>query len=320
MPENTVVRKIIIDTDPGVDDAMAIFYALLSPEIELMALTTVFGNHETAVCTRNALNILDIAGRGDIPVAQGAERPLAQDYHGAADFVHGADGLGNMHLSDPERQPDPRHAVEFLRDTLLASEGDITLMPIGPLTNIALLALQYPSAMAKVKEIVLMGGNAYCAGNASPAGEANIWNDSEAADVVFSLGVPVTMIGLDVTHKVWMNSAQLDSIATFDNPMAQFVARILGAYRAFHEKTWGEDGIHVHDSTALSYLLHPEWFETVQEPVRVITEGLARGKTMPAPKQSGNALSWQNRPLVTIALEVNAEACIQHELELLKRG
>ena len=184
-------RKILIDTDPGIDDAMAIFYALESPELEVVGLTTVFGNAHTDVTTRNALSLLEIAERTDIPVAAGAVKPLAMEYRGPVAFVHGPDGQGGVDLPPPTTAPVDADAAHFIIDTVMSSPGEITLVPLGPLTNIALAMLIEPRLTENVAEIVLMGGAAFVGGNASPAGEANILNDPEAADIVFGADCPI---------------------------------------------------------------------------------------------------------------------------------
>ncbi len=155
-------RKILIDTDPGIDDAMAIFFALAAPELDVVGLTTVFGNVDTALCTENALRLLEIADRCDIPVAAGATRPLAMPYRGPADFVHGKDGQGNANLAAPTTRPIAVDAVRFIIDTVMSAPGEITLVPLGPLTNVALAMLIEPRVTANLAGIVLMGGNAFC--------------------------------------------------------------------------------------------------------------------------------------------------------------
>lgn len=314
-----MARKIIIDTDPGIDDAMAIFYALESPELEVIGLTTVFGNTYVDRCTQNALSLLEIAGRTDIPVAAGAERPLTMPFERPAHFVHGSDGQGDVNLPPPTTQAISIHAAQFLIEQISAAPRQITLVPIGPLTNIALAYLLKPSIAEQVQEIVLMGGNAFVPGNASPSGEANIWNDPEAADVVFGMPCPITMVGLDVTEKVYMSPQVLDSIGTIPNVRAQHLAKILPFYRAFHDSVHGSSGIHVHDSTAITYLLRPELFKTVQHPLRVETSGIGRGRTVPAFGRSDNETAWKNRPAINICVGVDADEAIRLEMERLAR-
>ena len=311
-------RKIIIDTDPGIDDAMAIFYALASPELDVIGLTTVFGNAHVDVCTANAIRILDIAGRADIPVAEGAARPLAMAYRGPADFVHGVNGLADMPLAAPSRAPHALDAAHFIIDQVLACPGEITLVPIGPLTNIALAMLLRPDLPQHLAGMVIMGGNAFVGGNASPAAEANILNDPEAADIVFGADCPIVMCGLDVTEATVMSSEQIANIATIDNDRARHAAVILPYYRDFHLSHGGPDGIHVHDSTCISYLIAPQHYRSVQHPVRVDTgQGVGRGKTWPATRHALSATSWAGRRAVTILTEVDSDAVVALELDHL---
>jgi inosine-uridine nucleoside N-ribohydrolase len=311
-------RKIIIDTDPGIDDAMAIFYALASPELEVVALTTIFGNAPTDLCTTNALRLLEIAGRTDIPVARGADRPLAMAYRGAADFVHGTDGQGDVFDPLPTTACDPRAAAQFLVDTVMASPGEITLVPIGPLTNVALAMLLESRFSSSLAGIVLMGGNAFCSGNASPAAEANILNDPEAADVVFGADCPIVMCGLDITEQTVMTAAHLATLATVDNPRGRHLSRILPYYHRFYRDRTGLDGIFVHDSATISYLLAPELFTTVAHPVRVdCSPGIGRGKTWPSRRDAHDDSPWAGRRDVTICIGIDAEASVALEFSRL---
>jgi uridine nucleosidase len=313
-----MTRKLIVDTDPGIDDAMAIFYALSSLELDVIGVTTVFGNASTHVCTENALRLLEIADRTDIPVATGAERPLAMPFQGGADFVHGVDGQGNTHLPSPKSKPVVKHAVQFLIDEMGKSPSEITIVALGPLTNIAMALLIQPDIAQNIREIVLMGGNAFVPGNATPTAEANIWNDPEAADIVFGAACPITMIGLDVTEKIYMPPEQLDRIGTFTNPRSQHLARILPFYRTFYRERHGDDGIYVHDPTTITYLLNPSIFKTVRYPIRVETAGIGRGKTWPALGRSDREEPWTGRQPVNICVDVIAEEAIRMELGRLE--
>lgn len=311
-------RRILIDTDPGIDDAMAIFYALASPELEVVGLTTVFGNADTPTGTANALRLLEIADRTDIPVAAGAVRPLAMEYRGPADFVHGADGQGNAGLPPPSTAPVPVDAAHFIVDAVMAAPGEITLVPLGPLTNVALAMLIEPRLGANLAGIVLMGGNGFSAGNASPTAEANIINDPEAADLVFGADCPIVMCGLDVTERTFLSDAQIEAIGRVGTPRAAHLARILPYYRDFYFERLGLEGIFVHDSTTISYLLAPELFGSVSMPIRVDTShGISRGKTWPAHGRSDREAPWVGRRPVTILTEVDADAAVALELTRL---
>lgn len=311
-------RKILIDTDPGVDDAMAIFYALASPELEVVGLTTIFGNGSTELTTLNALRLLEIAGRTDIPVAKGAAKPLAMPFRGPADFVHGVDGQGNVHLPPPTTKALDVDAARFIIDTVKAAPGEITLVPVGPLTNIAMALILEPDLPRYLAGIVLMGGAVFVGGNASPAGEANILNDPEAADLVFGADCPIAMCGLDVTEKTLMTTAALERIGTFDNVEAQHIAAIVPFYRDFYRERAKIDGIHVHDSSAISFLLAPQHYTTVAHPIRVDTaHGVCRGKTIAATRIADHETPWSGRRDVTICVDVDAYAVIELELARL---
>lgn len=273
------MEKIIIDTDPGIDDTLAIFYALESGAFDLLGLTTVFGNVETSLATENALRLLEIAGRSDIPVAMGAVQPLLQAFQGAVPHIHGEDGQGNQFLDPPYLQPVSQSAAQFIVKSVMAYPGEVTLVPIGPLTNIALALRLEPRIVHHVKRVVLMGGAALVPGNYNPAAEANIYNDPESAHIVFSAAWDVTMVGLDVTHQVLMSAEQLAHYAASTKPTSQHVSRILPLYQEFARQIMGERGLYMHDPTAVSYLLAPELFDVRPYPLRVETLGISRGKT-----------------------------------------
>ena len=314
----SIQHRIIIDTDPGIDDAMAIFFALASPELDVVALTTVFGNAHTTTCTENALRLLEIAERPDIAVAEGAHAPLAMRFRGPADFVHGANGQGDAPLDPPTSSKVDESAVELIIDRVMAAPGEITLVPLGPLTNIAMALRAEPALAANLAGIVLMGGNAFCGGNASPAAEANIINDPEAADIVFGATCPVVMAGLDVTEQIVMTGAQLDLIGSAANPLAQHLHAILPYYRRFALERSGLDGIHVHDSTTISYLVAPQHFTSVSHAIRVDTgNSVGRGKTWARTRPAEGADPWAGRPKVTILTGTDVDAVVQLELTRL---
>jgi len=309
-------NKIIIDTDPGVDDTMAIYFALRSGQIDLIGLTTIFGNVDVDLATVNALRILEIAGRTDVPVIKGSQNPLTRLYSGPVPFVHGDDGQGNINLDPPESQAIDGTAAQFIVDQIMVNPGEITLLPIGPLTNLALALRLEPEIAYKVKEVILMGGNALCPGNATPSAEANIFNDPEAADLVFSAAWPVAMVGLDVTHQVNMRNNVLENFGKFQDPLAKHISKIFGFYRDFFESVTKINGIYVHDSSAIAYLLDRSLFETSEWPVKVdISDGVGRGKTWPSigdTDQEGNKalLPWKGRPKVNVCVGVDGEKVI----------
>jgi uridine nucleosidase len=313
-----MAQKIIIDTDPGVDDAMAIFFALRSPELEVIGLTTIFGNVHTDLATVNALRLLDIAGRPDIPVAKGADNPVAVPYGGPVAFVHGDDGQGNVDLPPSPRKAIGQTAAQFIVEQVMAHPGEITLVPVGPLTNIALALRLEPRIAEHVKQVVIMGGNAFVPGNATPAAEANIHNDPEAADVVFGAPWHVVMVGLDVTHTVYMNAAHIAEYAQMGNPLTEHVTRILPHYQAYFRKGFGIDGIYVHDSSAVAYVIDPTLFETVRRPVCVdCTHDIGRGKTWPGLPDRDDA-PWGGRPNVTICTKVDGQRLVELELSRMR--
>ena len=234
------MHRIIIDTDPGIDDAMAIFYALASPDIEVLGLTTIFGNVAVDLATENALRLVEIAGHSGVPVARGAAHPLTGRYGGAVEAVHGGNGQGDATLKPPAGTEHPARATEFIYRTVMDHPGEITLVTLGPLTNIALLLLERPEIAAQVRGVVAMGGNVWAPGNATPAAEANIVNDPQAADIVLSAPWPVTICGLDVTHRVTMTPEDLARIYRVSSPQGRHLAAIVPYYHAFYEGARGK--------------------------------------------------------------------------------
>ncbi len=315
-----MATKIIIDTDPGVDDAMAIQFALGSEEFEIVGLTTVFGNVDIDTVTTNALRLLHLANRNDIPVAKGASKPLNREFSGGVPFVHGNDGQGNTWKPVSPLFPIKSTAVEFIIETILKFPNEITIAAIGPLTNLALAIEQQPEIQNFVKEIVIMGGNAFCSGNATPAAEANILSDPEAADAVFGAAWPITMVGLDVTHKTILRKDVLSELSKFDSPINQQVTSAYIFYQDFFIKTNKIEGTYVHDSSVFAYLINKQLYKTIKCPIRVETiESISRGKTWPSLGESdheeGDALvPWKNRPKINICVDVDSDGV----LELLK--
>lgn len=300
-----MAQKIIFDTDPGIDDAMALFFALASPEIEVVGVTTVFGNVHTGVATRNALALLEFAGRPDLPVAQGAARPLHLPFEEPAILVHGQNGLGEVALPAPKTSPDPRPAAQFIVDAVMRFPGEIILASVGPLTNIALALMLEPRIVERVAGVVLMGGAATVNGNVNPAAEANIWHDPHAADLVFTAGWPVTMLGLDVTTAVQMDDAYFASLRT--SRMGEFIYAISRFYLEFHRQVHGLDACHTHDPSVIAYLIDPTLYTLEYGPIRVVTEGIAMGLTLW--DRSGSwrrPNAWTGRPAVGVCTRVDA--------------
>jgi inosine-uridine nucleoside N-ribohydrolase len=265
---------ILLDCDPGHDDAIALLLALASPEVELLGVTTVAGNQTLDKTTANAIRVLEFAGRTGIPVAAGADRPLLRAQYVAAD-VHGETGLDGPDLPPPQGNPVGQHAVEFLAERIRAAERPVTLIPTGPLTNVALLLALHPDA--RPERIVLMGG-AIAEGNTTPAAEFNIWCDPEAAARVFGSGIDVTMIGLDVTHRALFTEAHIGRLA---GRVGEMVAELLRFYGNFHRRVYGFEGSPIHDAVAVAHVLDSGLVETLERNVEIDTESeLCRGRTV----------------------------------------
>ncbi|QWK97923.1 pyrimidine-specific ribonucleoside hydrolase RihA [Plesiomonas shigelloides] len=263
---------IIIDCDPGHDDAIALILALASPKLNVLAVTTSAGNQTPDKTLRNALRILTLLGRHDIPVAGGAPKPLLRELI-IADNVHGESGLDGPALPEAGFAPQALTAVELMAKTLRASTEPVTLVPTGPLTNIALLLSAHPELKAKIARIVLMGGSAG-PGNWTPAAEFNIYVDPEAAEMVFSAGVPITMCGLDVTHAAQVMDEDIERIRAITNPIARTVAELLDFFMIYHrDPKWGFIGAPLHDPCTIAWLLRPELFNGIECHVSVETQG-----------------------------------------------
>jgi len=254
---------IVIDCDPGHDDAIAILLALASPEVELRGITTVAGNQTLEKTTRNALKILELAGRTDIPVAAGADRPLVRELRTAAN-VHGETGLDGPDLPEPSTAPVDAHAADFLAELL---EPGVVLVPTGPLTNVALLLERHPDV--RPERIVWMGG-AIAEGNVTPAAEFNAFVDPEAAARVFASGIEVTLIGLDITHKALFTRAHADRLRGTGRA-GKAVAELSDFFQRFHESRYGFDGSPIHDALAVAEVIDPSLVTTVECNVEIET-------------------------------------------------
>ena len=322
---DTPPRKVIFDTDPGVDDAMALYFALAHPGIDVVGIATTFGNVRVEQAARNALYLSALAlpaGRS-VPVCQGAAAPLHKPLEEPPHYIHGADGLGNLptrlHTTNPL---DPRSAAQFMVDMARASPGEITLVAVGPLTNLAQALALEPALPQLVSEVIIMGGTVLEPGNVSPVAEANVWNDPHAADRVFTAGWPLTMVGLDVTHRVVTPLSLFKRIADHHrhhprhnaadtlHHAVEFYARY---YSARHPHLMPEPGCFAHDVLAFAYLVRPELFTLQSGSVRVATEGLAQGQTML--NRSGHLgypqPGWgAEQPITQVCMQVDAPACL----------
>lgn len=274
-------RQIIIDCDPGQDDAICLLLAMSSPDdLDILGVTTVAGNVPLDLTERNARQMCDIAGRGDVSVYAGCSRPMVRDLV-TAEHVHGRTGIDGIDIVEPTQPLEEQHAVEFIVQTLSAADDDsITLVPMGPLTNIGQAITGNPEILAKVEQIVLMGGAMREAGNISPSAEFNILVDPHAADVVFRCGRPITVMGLDVTHQVLSTPERRDRIRAIDNDAARATAGMLDFYNRHDSVKYGIKGAPLHDPCTVAYLLQPELFAGKLCNISVETESeLTMGNT-----------------------------------------
>ena len=253
-------RPVVIDTDPGQDDAVAILLALASPELEVLGITTVAGNVPLPLTSRNARIVCELAGRTDVPVLAGMPRPLVRDLV-TAEYVHGTTGLDGADLPEPSMPLHPGHAVDWLIGTLLARPaGAVTVCTLGPLTNVAAAMIREPAIVPRIGGIVLMGGGFFEGGNTTPAAEFNVFVDPHAADVVFRSGVPLTMLPLDVTHRARLLPEYVARIRALGDPIGTAVAGWLAYYERYDRDRYALDGGPLHDPCVIAYLLDPGLF------------------------------------------------------------
>ena len=297
---------ILLDCDPGHDDAIALLLAVASPELELRGVTTVSGNQTLEKTTANALKVLELVGRTDVPVAAGADRPLVRERF-VADYVHGASGMDGPELPPPTARPVAQHAVDFLAERV---EG-ATLVAVGPLTNVGLLLARHPEA--RPERVVVMGG-AIAEGNVTPAAEFNVWADPEAARRLFESGLDVTMIGLDVTHRALMTRAHADELRACGR-VGRVVAELYDFFSIFHRETYGTEDSPIHDAVAVAQVFRPDLVETRHRHVAIETESeLCRGRTVvDLWRRTGNA------PNCRVGVDVDADGFFTLLLERLAR-
>ncbi len=264
-------RKVIIDCDPGQDDAVALFLAMASPgELDILGVTTVAGNVPLALTQRNARMMCDIAGRRDIRVFAGCERPLRREPI-TAEYIHGATGIDGVDVFEPDTPLEEQHAVDFIVDTL-RNEGTVTLIPTGPMTNLAAAIEREPSILDNIEQIVSMGGAMREGGNRSPSAEFNVLADPHAAEIVYGCGRPVTAMGLDVTHQVLSTRERVARIRALGNDVAMATAGMLGFFHRYDTKKYGSEGSPLHDPCTVAWLLEPGLFELRRCNVSVETE------------------------------------------------
>lgn len=309
-------QHIVFDTDPGIDDAMALYLLARHPAVALRAITTVFGNADVQTTSRNALGLSALYGL-TTPVAAGAAGPMAATLQ--LEFpahVHGDDGLGGLAAGLPQAQQalDPRPAHQLICDLVNAEPGVITLVAVGPMTNLALALRHDPGIAAKVRQVVVMGGAFGLrghGGNVTPVAEANMINDPEAADIVFTAGWPVVIVGLDVTQEVVMKHDYLAGLkgrgAGPYAPVGDFLWQATRHYQDFYHERSGIGGIYSHDASAVAFCIAPELFTLRSGPVRVVLEGIARGQTIQDfHKPSGRRTPWSHCPPQQAAVDVDA--------------
>ncbi|CAA6668155.1 unnamed protein product [Spirodela intermedia] len=302
MGETPERKKIVIDTDPGIDDALAIFVALNSPEIEVVGLTTIYGNVYTSLATRNALHLLEVAGRNDIPVAEGSHVTITV-----------------CKLSFTTRSKIDQSATDFLIHLANLYPGEITILALGPLTNLAMAIQQDPEFPRKIRQIVLLGGAFSVNGNVNPAAEANIFGDPDAADIVFTSGSDILAVGINVTHQVVLTEDHLNQLAQSKGKFAQYACKILGVYFAYHHDAYSMRGVYLHDPTALLAAVDPSLLTYTEGVVRVQTGGITRGLTLfdNCKKRYGEMNEWFDKPKVKVAITVDAPAIVKLVMDRL---
>ena len=278
---DTAPRPIIIDTDPGQDDAIAILAALAATELEVLGVTAVAGNVPLDLTARNALILVDLAGRPDIPVFAGCDRPLRRELV-TAEHVHGKTGIDGADLPEPGIALQPQHAVDWMIETLLAAgEREITICPVGPMTNVATVLEAAPEAARHIREIVCMGGGFFGGGNTTPAAEFNVFVDPDAAQIVLHCGAPVTLLPLDVTHKALMTDAWVNQVRALGTRTGAAAAGMLDFYERFDVDKYGTTGGPLHDPNVIAYLLRPDLYGGRHCNVEVEIESpLTRGMTV----------------------------------------
>ena len=305
------MKRIIIDTDPGIDDAAAILMALASPELEVVAVTTIFGNASVESCTANAQQVLAAAGRGDIPLFMGAAKPLLRPANeGWASHIHGGDGLGGAAPSphgepvEPESALGEKHAALAIADAVMAAPGELTILALGRMTNLALAFSLEPRLARAVREVVVMGGAVTVPGNVSGVATANLHEDPESAAILYRSGAPIVQVGLDVCNRVTVSPAQLEAIAGAGSPATRLLSEATGYLREAYIRTGRigpEDGVRYNDMPAVGYAIDPSLFTARDAFVEIETHSeLTKGQTVAV---------WNSpEPNARICLEVDAEA------------
>jgi len=317
-------RKIIIDTDPGIDDAITLFAAMKCKEVEVIGITTIFGNVPTAKATENALSLLEFMDRADVPVSPGSPCTFTGEAKPRiADFVHGNDGMGNTNaLSPPTTKPISTPGHRFIIDKANEFPGEVTILALGPLTNLALAFKEEPATAQKLKSIVLLGGAFKVNGNVGPQAEANIFSDPDAADAVFGSSANIFVVPLDITTQCFFSSSDLDDLEAKGGEHGKFLKEISQFYAQFHTRVYGSDAIMLHDPAAFLAIVRPELFWWKGGKVRVCCEGLLRGMTVmdENKKQWVGDNAWSGRKTMHVALQADESAVVRGVKNLLIEG
>lgn len=304
--------RIIIDTDPGIDDALAFLLAIASPEIHLEALTTTQGNVTLENATRNALSVLELVQASHIPVASGSVLPLVQPLRASA-LVHGQSGLGNAKLPEPVSRPVSKHAVDYLIERALAEPGELSIFAVGPLTNIAMAIRKEPRFAGSLKELVIMGGAIREAGNTTPQAEFNIYVDPHAAHIVFHSGIPITLIPLDVTEQCWIDQKDVDRLMKIHSPISRFIKEMMDVYLPV-SLGYGYRGSALHDPLTLATIISPELLTCKEYFVDVdVSGGVSMGKTF------ADVLHLTKKPAnMKVAMEVSGQDFVELFLQRMQ--
>jgi purine nucleosidase len=312
-----VTTRLIVDCDTGIDDAVTLLYLAGRPDVELVAVGAVHGNVPVATAARNTLRVLEVAGLSEVPVAIGAARPMAQDLM-TAEFIHGEDGLGNTDQPAPAGKVASESAVEQLVRLARANPGELSLLAIGPMTNLGVALLVEPDLPRLLKQVVIMGGAFEVPGNVGPYAEANIWHDPEAADLVFAADWPLRVVALDVTHLTLLEAPDLARLDASSAAVPRFVSAILPFYLDGYEQRVGQRACPVHDGLAAGLLLEPDLATWEEWPVTVELRGqLTRGATIIDRRPVVPDDQVTTRPRVEVAVGVDAPRAITGLLEAL---
>lgn len=319
--KDPVRTKLIIDTDPGIDDAMAIFMAFQSPELEVIGLTTTFGNGPTPLVTKNALYLCELAGLSSMPVAEGRSEPLKGGAPRIADFAHGSDGLGNTFPPEPKMRKNDQSAANFLVEKIKEFPHEVTILALGPLTNIAEAIQKDPSFATNVNKIYVLGGSFFASGNVNPAAEANIYGDPDAADIVFTSGADVVVIGINLTTQLKLTESDLLEIRDSNGRFGKYVYDMCAFYKNWHFESDGLDGIFLHDPGCLAALLDPSLFTYRKGALRVETQGICIGHTLLdlGLKRWNGSNAWTGQPLVSVGWTVNTKGVVELVKKRLQR-